>query len=202
MFSGTRHPMDGTHVERDARQDSIKVGIFHRSTHTSLRIRGRRRTKVEPPHPLGGAALPVPTYRTIFSHTSREISLHPPVDESGCSCSAQGAPSFYIMLGRSSVLMSLSIEDETSIPRLISLHPTCLRSRLQQTLISSFLPFYTVELYTLLATLARCLTLTLTLTLTLNGPNSQMMIWIDGTAFRALKKWKRWRIYLAIGQLD
>ena len=26
LFSGTRHPVDGTHVERDARQDSIKVG--------------------------------------------------------------------------------------------------------------------------------------------------------------------------------
>ena len=61
--------------------------------------------------------------------------------------------------------MSLSIEEETSITRLISLHPTCLRSRLQQKLIASPLPFYTVELYTLLASLARCLTLTLTLTL-------------------------------------
>ena len=81
--------------------------------------------------PSRGCRSTRPTYHTIFLHTTRKISLHPPVDESGCSCPAQGAPSFYIMLGRSSVLMSLSIEDETSISRLISLHPTCLRSRLQ-----------------------------------------------------------------------
>ena len=80
-----------------------------------------------------------------FSHTTREFSLHPPVDESGCSCSALGASSFHISPRSLSLLMSLSIEDETSIPRLISLHPTCLRSRLQQTLISSLLPFYRVE---------------------------------------------------------
>ena len=102
--------------------------------------------KAEQPHPLGGAALPVPTYRTIISQTTREISLHLPIDESGYSCSALGALKFYLTARLLSALMTLSIEDETSISRLISLHLTCLRSRLQQKLISSLLSFYTVEL--------------------------------------------------------
>ena len=48
------------------------TGISHRSTHTLLRIRGRRCRRVEPPRHLGGASQP--------SNLMHDFPAHPPQD--------------------------------------------------------------------------------------------------------------------------
>jgi len=83
------------------------TGISHRSAHTSLRIRGRRRTRVESPHHLGVIHLRLSHLPHDLSHHHYDISPHHPLEKPDGGRSVQDGVEFYISAQSLSVLKSL-----------------------------------------------------------------------------------------------